>query len=275
MSFVPAVVTLGGVGLCFGAGLATAYRLLEVEVNPKEAELTEALPGINCGACGFPGCAGYAAALAKGEAEPNKCMPGGKETVLSIGKILGIEVEVGVRKVARILCKGGGTLAKRKFRYEGVQDCHMAVLVGGGDKVCRYACLGLGTCERVCSFDAITMDKKSGLPVVDSDKCVSCGACLRECPKKLFEMCGVDTQVNILCSSDEVKGITVKKACSCGCIKCRKCIKVCQVDAVHFENNIIRIDTDKCTNCGDCVKECPTKVIEMLSPSCEKTPETV
>jgi len=254
MSFIPAVGALGSIGFCFGIGLAAAYRFLAVEVDLVEAQLVEILPGINCGACGFPGCSGYAAGLAAGEAEPGKCLPGGKDVAVAVGRVLGIDVVVGVKKVPGVMCKGGGLRSSKKFLYEGVNDCQMAVLVGDGDKLCRYACLGLGTCVRACDFDAIAIHPESGLPVINREKCVSCGNCARECPKSLIELNDIGKLVQILCSSNEEKGITVKKACQYGCIKCRKCIKVCQVDAPHFVNNIIRIDLEKCTKCGDCVK---------------------
>lgn len=60
---VGAVVSLGVIGVVAGIALAVAARKLAVEVDPREAEINEVLPGANCGACGHPGCSGYAAAV--------------------------------------------------------------------------------------------------------------------------------------------------------------------------------------------------------------------
>ncbi len=269
MLLISAAGALGGVGFCFGIGLAIANKLLLVELNKKEQAIVDALPGINCGACGFPGCSRYAAKLVEGNTEPNRCLPGGEEVAAAIGEILNIKVEMGPKQVARLLCRGGGRKAGRKFDYQGAMDCQMAVLVGEGDKNCRFACLGLGTCVRVCDFGAITIDEESGLPVVDEEKCMACGACIRECPKRLFELCNASKRVNILCSSNAVKGAEVRKVCSIGCIKCKKCIKVCDFDAPHFVDNMVKIDTEKCTNCGDCVRSCPVKIINMIEENKE------
>jgi ferredoxin len=70
---------------------------------------------------------------------------------------------------------GSWSKSVKKFRYEGVQDCRAAILAGGGgDKACRYGCLGYGTCSRVCPFGAITMSDDH-LPVVDIVKCKDAG----------------------------------------------------------------------------------------------------
>ena len=72
-----AVIVLGVLGAIFGAILAIASKIFAVEVDPKQAAVRECLAGANCGGCGFPGCDGYAAAVAKGEAPVNKCVAAG------------------------------------------------------------------------------------------------------------------------------------------------------------------------------------------------------
>ena len=81
---VLAILLVSGIGLIAGAGLAIASVLMAVPVDEKAEAIEKALPGANCGACGFSGCAGYAAALAKGEAQPGLCAPGGKEAAAAI-----------------------------------------------------------------------------------------------------------------------------------------------------------------------------------------------
>ena len=67
-----AAVVVGIVGLAVGFLLVTAGEKFKVEVDEKEVKIREALPGNNCGGCGFPGCDGLAAAIAKGEAPANQ-----------------------------------------------------------------------------------------------------------------------------------------------------------------------------------------------------------
>ena len=71
------VLSLAGIGLTAAIALGVAARKFAVEVDPRELAILEALPGANCGACGFPGCAGYAKALVAGKIDPNQCPPGG------------------------------------------------------------------------------------------------------------------------------------------------------------------------------------------------------
>mgnify|MGYP000955781328 CR=1 FL=1 len=66
-----AIAVVGGVGLFVGIFLGIAAIRFKVEVDEKEEAVLAALPGNNCGGCGFPGCSGLAAAIAKGEAPVN------------------------------------------------------------------------------------------------------------------------------------------------------------------------------------------------------------
>lgn len=74
---------LGGLGLVFGIILAVASHFLAVKDTSQEGQLIEALipklPGYNCGACGFPGCAGLAEGIIKDGVEVTKCRPLKKE----------------------------------------------------------------------------------------------------------------------------------------------------------------------------------------------------
>ncbi|MBP5662552.1 MAG: RnfABCDGE type electron transport complex subunit B, partial [Clostridia bacterium] len=89
-----AVLIVAGIGLIVGVGLSVASALLAVKKDEKEEAIRACLPGANCGACGFSGCDGYAAALAKGEAESvSLCAPGGADTAKALGALLGKEAE--------------------------------------------------------------------------------------------------------------------------------------------------------------------------------------
>lgn len=68
------VLVLGLTGLAMGLFLAFASKKFEVEVDPKIEQIMGILPGANCGGCGFPGCAGYAAAVVNEGAGMSLCV---------------------------------------------------------------------------------------------------------------------------------------------------------------------------------------------------------
>jgi ferredoxin len=98
------------------------------------------------------------------------------------------------------------------------------------------------------------------LPVVDPAKCTACGKCAQACPKKVIEILPLSKEVLVRCYSKD-KGAATRKNCEVGCIACGICVKVCPYNAVGIENNIARIDLDKCKVCGLCVAKCPTNAI--------------
>ncbi len=250
------LTVLAVIGGIFGIVLAIVSRVFGTEAAPRVEEIEEALPGANCGGCGFAGCAAYAEAIARGEAPPDACAPGGPDTATAIAGIMGVVVEEGVKSVAVIKCNGKN--AKNRFDYVGEPDCRAANLIQGGFTQCTFGCLGLGTCVSVCPFDALEM--KDGFPHVIEEKCVACGKCVEACPRNLIELIPLFSSVHVLCSSLD-KGRDVKAACDVGCIGCKKCEKACPVDAIHVNDFLSRIDYEKCISCGKCVKECPTNAI--------------
>jgi len=259
LTFVGSIVELGFFALLFGAFLGFAAKKFAVEVDPRIEEVEECLPGANCGACGYPGCAGFAKAVVEGKASPNGCIPGGPEVALNVSKIVGGEVGESVKMIATLKCRGGSERARDKFEYRGVHDCRAAALIMDGFKACPNGCLGLGTCAEECPFDAITMSDDN-LPVIDPEKCTGCGVCVEVCPKDVLELMPAEKHVWIACNNI-YKGKLVKQVCDTGCIGCRICEKECPVNAITVENNLAHIDYEKCTNCQICVVVCPTGTI--------------
>lgn len=254
-----AIGALGGIAFVAAFGLGIASRFFAVEIDPKVKEIEDALPGANCGGCGFPGCSGFAEAVVAGSADPGGCIAGGTPVAQQIGHVLGLEIESGPKKVARVFCRGGITHARDKYAYAGVKDCNAAALLAGGPKACDYGCPGLGTCVQVCPFGAITMGPEN-IPIIDPRKCTGCGKCEAICPKKVIRLVPESQRFLVLCNSHD-KGKAVKSVCQIGCIACQICVKKCPAEAIHMEESLAVIDPEKCTSCGTCWEKCPQKII--------------
>jgi Na+-translocating ferredoxin:NAD+ oxidoreductase RNF subunit RnfB len=178
----------------------------------------EALPGANCGGCGFPGCDGCADAIASGAAPAGACPVCSAEAKAKIAEIMGVEVpDASNRKVARVICQGDCETANIKFDYQGIADCTAAMTVNDGYKSCKFACMGPGTCVKACKFDAISIDPVRKIAVVDEEKCTGCGACAAACPKDVITLNSIKNQVMVLCRNTG-KGKPVMADCKKGCI---------------------------------------------------------
>lgn len=254
-AIIAATLLVAAVGLFIGVFLGVAGKKFEVETDEREVKVREALPGNNCGGCGYPGCDGLAAAIAKGKAPVNGCPVGGDAAAKVIAEIMGQEVVETERQTAFVKCSGTCTKAKENFRYTGVQDCEMMAFVpGGGAKACTYGCLGFGSCVKACPFDAIRI--VDGVAVVDREACKACGKCLEKCPRNLIELVPYEQKTRVSCAS-HAKGKAVTEACETGCIGCKKCEKNCPAGAITVTDFCAHIDYSKCTNCGKCQEICP------------------
>ena len=248
-------------GILFGVLLAAASKVFAVKTDPRVDEILEALPGANCGGCGYSGCAAFAAAVVKGEAPANACRAGGEKAAARIGEVMGIEVQALEPMRAEVLCSGNCGKAKEKCSYEGAHDCLAADRMYGGAKACPAGCMGLGTCVDICRYDALKVI--DGVAHVDPQKCTGCGACAQACPKNLIEMIPRRAKYSVLCHSPE-SAKEVRSYCEAGCIGCKLCQKFCPNDAIHVTDCLAEIDYSKCTSCGICAEKCPRKIIRVV-----------
>jgi electron transport complex protein RnfB len=259
---VAAVAAMGLIGTLCGTGLYIISKIYAVETDERIDKVLEALPGANCGACGFGSCADLAEAAVKSVDDLKKiprCIQGGDEVASEIEAILGVQPEKPEKQVSTLVCSGG-VKCRDRFNYIGVDDCREVVFLNKeGDKACAFACIGHGTCARVCPFDAISMGE-DGLPIIDRYLCRGCGLCVKECPKEVLMLSNTDWRYFVACSSHD-RGRYVKAVCEMGCIACGICEKVCPADAIHVIDNLAVIDQVKCTSCGVCAEKCPRKVI--------------
>ncbi|HSD63582.1 MAG TPA: RnfABCDGE type electron transport complex subunit B [Ignavibacteriaceae bacterium] len=262
MSLIIAIVTMGGLGLILSGALAVADKKLRVEENPKIEKINEVLPNANCGACGNAGCYDFAVKVVEGKVAANGCPVGGKDVLDEISGILGIDGGDTVRKVARVLCRGGiKEAAVKAVEYGGPQNCVVQAIVSGGEKLCNYGCLGGGDCVIACQFDAMYMNE-DGLPVVIDELCTGCGLCVKACPRGIIEMHPEDRKLFVFCKNlDDPK--TSKKVCTVSCIACQICARKSD-GGVVMENNLAVINYDKLDISKIPLDKCSTKAIDLI-----------
>jgi RnfABCDGE-type electron transport complex B subunit len=262
------ITALFALALAFALGLALGFfkQFFAVEEDPLIGQIRELLPGANCGACGFPGCDGYAAAVAGGSAKPGACPVGGQAVAEKLAALVGGSAEV-KPMIAVLACRGTHDKSLPKGEYIGVKTCRAAKIATGSVKRCTWGCQGVGDCVKVCKFNALVMGE-DGIPHVDTKRCTGCKACMAECPQHIIWAIPRDQKgARPLCSNLNVNKAMVTKNCKSGCIKCELCVKNCPVQCIKMANGIPVVDNSKCTSCGNCVTKCPIKVMALVSPA--------
>lgn len=251
------IAVMGGLALVFGTFLMFSAAKFKVKVDERVEKIEEVLPGVDCGACGAPGCRGFAEGVVNGQYDVSGCKVGGEEVAREIAEIMGVEVKTGGEEVAVLRCQGDTEVAIKTAEYHGIETCAALDLLGG-NKGCQYGCLGLGDCVSACPFDAIQMGDKN-LPFVIEEKCTACGVCVETCPRDLFELIDKKQEIYLACiSRDGAK--TVKQVCSKGCIGCSLCTRVTDDEIITMDGKLAVVHWDK-------VEEG-----EQLEPAFEKCP---
>ncbi|MFH0999608.1 MAG: Fe-S cluster domain-containing protein [Bacteroidota bacterium] len=258
------IIMLSSVGILAAVILFFIAQKFKVYEDPRIDDVEEVLPAANCGGCGYAGCRNFAEALVKSDdISALNCPVGGNEVMAQVAKILGMEASAKDPLIAVLRCNGACEVRPKTNVYDGAANCTIVSNLYSGDTGCQYGCLGLGECVDVCTFDALYMDEETGLPVVDEEKCTACGACVKACPKNLFELRKKGPKgrrIYVACMNQEKGGIA-KKSCTAACIGCVKCEKECKFDAIKIENFLAYIDPEKCKLCRKCAPVCPTNCI--------------
>lgn len=259
-TILAAVTTLGAIGLFFAALIALVHRHFHVWVDPRIEAVTALLPGSNCGACGFAGCANFAEGLIGGAAQPAGCTQLSEDDSQSVALYLGVAVGEANRRVARLLCGGGCTAAPQQAEYRGLQTCRAATAVAGGGKSCRWGCLGLADCAVACDYDAIFMNAEA-LPVVIPERCIACGDCVEACPKDLFVLMPAAQKLIVQCRSP-LEGAQVEALCSAACNACGKCVLDAAPGLISIVNGLAVIDyANNELAAPEATARCPTGAI--------------
>lgn len=123
---------------------------------PSVAQLLDALPQTQCTRCGYPDCAGYAAAIAGGEADINQCPPGGAEGITRLARLTG--------HTRSALNPANGQETPRSIAF-----------------IDEDWCIGCTLCIDACPTDAIVGANKRMHTVIEA-YCTGCELCLPVCP---------------------------------------------------------------------------------------------
>lgn len=269
------LAVLGGLAAMVLYAVSIKFYVYE---NPLIGEVEALLPAANCAGCGSPGCKSFADKLVNtADISALFCPVGGNEVMKSIAEKLGKVVAEKDPTVAVLRCQGSCDVRPKTSLFQGPKSCAISALIYSGETDCQYGCLGDGDCVTACKFDAMYMDESTELPVIITDKCTSCGACVTACPRNIIEMRPRnkrDLKIYVGCLNEDKGGIA-KKSCELACIGCSKCIDVCTKGAITIENNLAYIDGLHCTLCRKCVDVCPThSIVETnFPPKKEKKPE--
>jgi len=271
------IISLSTVGIVAAVILYFVAQRFKVVEDPRIDQIEQALPGANCGGCGFPGCRAFAEACVKADDLSQLfCPVGGSDCMGVIAKILNLQVQAKEKLVAVVRCEGSYDKRPKTIRYDGAPTCAIMHQAVSSDTGCPNGCLSWGDCVVVCRFDAIHMNPVTGLPEVDEKKCTACGACVTACPKGIIELRKMGPKgcrIYVGCVNQD-PGSVARKACQAACIGCGLCVKACPFDAISLEKNLAYIDQDKCKLCRKCVAVCPTGAIVEINFPPKKQPQT-
>jgi len=258
-----AIGVMTGLGLFFAGVLIAAYRFLRVEEDPRLEVVEQLLPGNNCGACGQPGCAAFAEKLLGAELAPGRCTVADSQTLEELASFLGVGVGAEEKRIARLKCAGGVGNVRNLAEYQGMSSCRAAAVVDGGGLGCAWGCLGLGDCERACTFDAIHMNADA-LPSVDPGPCTACGDCVDVCPQDLFVLVPASQKLFVQCNSPLV-GEAALRGCRVACDACGRCAADAPADTIEIVNGLPVVHYDRGVEpTAQSTWRCPTGAITWI-----------
>lgn len=165
------VVSVAIVLTITGTLLSLIFHYFGRKSQGAEKRITNLLPGMNCGQCGYPGCSAYARALVNNKEQPSLCHPGGPDLTQALAEALGIQATM------------GDDYDDLVFAQRKVAEIH------------TLNCNGCSKCKRACNADAITGAPKQP-HAVNKDFCIGCADCIKSCPHECIEMVRVPNTVN-------------------------------------------------------------------------------
>ncbi len=261
ISIILAGGTMLVLAVAAGYVLGWAQKKFHVDVDPRITSVLGALPGVNCGGCGFVGCAEYAEGVVTAGAAPDKCPVGGASCARAVAEIMGVDLKPSWPFRPVVHCRATYKERLGRKEYQGEQTCTAANLCAGVQG-CTYGCLGFGDCVRACDYDAIHI--VNGLAMVDYEKCIGCSACAKACPRNIITMVPFKQERMLVvgCANKDF-GKDVKAVCTIGCIGCKACSKAStlfQFTDGHLPTiNYDEYDPSKMDSLMVSVEKCPVK----------------
>ncbi|MEG1782079.1 MAG: (Fe-S)-binding protein, partial [Oscillospiraceae bacterium] len=138
MDLFSAIAVVAGIGVISAVVLVVAAKFMYVPEDERIGKVQECLPGANCGACGYAGCADYAKAIVEAGADTNLCVPGGKASAEAASKVMGKTASATVAKKAVVACQGYTCNTGTKYDYQGVTTCAAAAKMFAGPSDCAF-----------------------------------------------------------------------------------------------------------------------------------------
>ena len=157
-----ALLVVGALAAFFGALLGFASVFFKPEGNQLVESINAILPQTQCGQCGYPGCRPYAEAIAKGDAEINRCPPGGAAGIAALADLLDTE--------PLPLDAEHGEEKPRTVAWIREEEC-----------------IGCTKCIQACPVDAI-LGAAQLMHTVIAEECTGCDLCVDPCPVDCIEM---------------------------------------------------------------------------------------
>ena len=146
------VAVITALGLLLALVLYLVAQKFKVEEDPRIDEVEKAMPGANCGGCGFAGCRAFAESAVKAPNLDNHfCPVGGNEVMAQVAAILGYELKAKAPEVAVVRCNGTCEARPRTSDYDGMASCAVKAALYTGDTGCAFGCLGCRLALCICS----------------------------------------------------------------------------------------------------------------------------
>ncbi|MCU7960648.1 MAG: electron transport complex subunit RsxB [gamma proteobacterium symbiont of Bathyaustriella thionipta] len=165
-----AILAITLMALLFGLLLGYAAVRFRVEGDPIVEKIDALLPQTQCGQCSYAGCRPYAEAIVAGEAEINRCPPGGEATMLALSDLLGVDP---------LPLDDEEAASKPKA---------LAVII-------EKDCIGCTLCIQACPVDAIVGAAKQ-MHTVIAEECTGCELCVPPCPVECIIMQPLQETIN-------------------------------------------------------------------------------
>ncbi|MEJ2059235.1 MAG: electron transport complex subunit RsxB [Gammaproteobacteria bacterium] len=165
-----AILAIGGLATFFGIVLGYSAIRFKVEGDPIANQVDAILPQTQCGQCGFAGCRPYAEAIAAGEADINRCPPGGEQVIAQLADLLGVDAK---------------PLDEERGEHK---EKHVAIID-------ENTCIGCTLCIQACPVDAILGAAKHMHTIIAAE-CTGCELCIEPCPVDCISMVPVPKTID-------------------------------------------------------------------------------